>query len=521
MNLAVWLDRQARAAPERPALFWGKDIVATYGQFAESSGRIADWLRANAVLPGDRVAVFMKNQPDYLRLLYGIWQAGAVVVPINAKLHPKELIWILEHSEARVLFCEPELVATLQQDSAAEPLATTYVAVAPNMLDAALKQLAPDTGIRQAAEMGRFQNITARSTYDLAWLFYTSGTTGKPKGVMITHGMLQAMALGYFADVDAVSAQDSAIYAAPLSHGAGLYNVMHVLKGAKHVFPCSGGFDPLQIFELANFFQRAHLFAAPTMVKRMTKAAQHKGVNVSGLRSVIYGGGPMYLSDIVDATACFGPIFIQIYGQGECPMAITALSRADISDRETQGWQERLSSVGRAQSVVELQLFDREGELAPLGQVGEIAVKGAPVMSGYWKDPQATQAAFKNGWLLTGDMGKLDKAGYLTLIDRSKDVIISGGSNIYPREVEEVLLHHPSISEVSVIGRRHPDWGEEVIAFVVPWPSHSVSQSALDQFCLDRIARFKRPKEYIFVSELPKNNYGKVLKTALRSLTKY
>ncbi|HCC96311.1 MAG TPA: AMP-dependent synthetase, partial [Rhodobacteraceae bacterium] len=180
MNLAVWLDRQARAAPERPALFWGKDIVATYGQFAESSGRIADWLRANAVLPGDRVAVFMKNQPDYLRLLYGIWQAGAVVVPINAKLHPKELIWILEHSEARVLFCEPELVATLQQDSAAEPLATTYVAVAPNMLDAALKQLAPDTGIRQAAEMGRFQNITARSTYDLAWLFYTSGTTGKP-----------------------------------------------------------------------------------------------------------------------------------------------------------------------------------------------------------------------------------------------------------------------------------------------------------------------------------------------------
>lgn len=518
MNLAVWLDRQARAAPERPALFWGKDTVATYSQFAGSCGRIADWLRANAVLPGDRVAVFMKNQPDYLRLLYGIWQAGAVVVPINAKLHPKELIWILEHSEARVLFCEPEVVATLQQDSAAESLAITYVAVAPNMLDEALKQLAPDMGIRQATEMGLFQNITARSSCDLAWLFYTSGTTGKPKGVMITHGMLQAMALGYFADVDAVSTQDSAIYAAPLSHGAGLYNVMHVLKGAQHVFPRSGGFDPLEIFELANFFQRAHLFAAPTMVKRMTKAAQHTPGKVSGLRSVIYGGGPMYLSDIVDATACFGPIFIQIYGQGECPMAITALSRADISDRETPGWQARLSSVGRAQSVVELQLFDREGEVASLGQVGEIAVKGAPVMSGYWKDPQATQAAFKNGWLLTGDMGKLDKAGYLTLIDRSKDVIISGGSNIYPREVEEVLLHHPSICEVSVIGRRHSDWGEEVIAFVVPWPSHSVSKSALDQFCLDRIARFKRPKEYIFVSELPKNNYGKVLKTALRSL---
>ena len=518
MNLAVWLDRQARAAPERPALFWGKDIVATYGQFAESSGRIADWLRANAVLPGDRVAVFMKNQPDYLRLIYGIWQAGAVVVPINAKLHPKELIWILEHSEARVLFCEPEIVATLQQDSAAESLAITYVAVAPNMLDEALKQLALDMGIRQATEMERFQNITVRSSCDLAWLFYTSGTTGKPKGVMITHGMLQAMALGYFADVDAVSAQDSAIYAAPLSHGAGLYNVMHVLKGAQHVFPRSGGFDPLEIFELANFFQRAHLFAAPTMVKRMTKAAQHTPSKVSGLRSVIYGGGPMYLSDIVNATACFGPIFIQIYGQGECPMAITALSRADISDRETPGWQARLSSVGRAQSVVELQLFDREGEVASLGQVGEIAVKGAPVMSGYWKDPHATQAAFKNGWLLTGDMGKLDKAGYLTLIDRSKDVIISGGSNIYPREVEEVLLHHPSICEVSVIGRRHSDWGEEVIAFVVPWPSHSVSKSALDQFCLDRIARFKRPKEYIFVSELPKNNYGKVLKTALRSL---
>lgn len=194
-------------------------------------------------------------------------------------------------------------------------------------------------------------------------------------------------------------------------------------------------------------------------------------------------------------------------------MGITALKRAEISDRSHPDWKLRLAGVGRAQSGVELRIGTPEGQPLPAGELGEIMVRGDAVMPGYWNNPQATAQTLKDGWLMTGDMGVLDMAGYLTLQDRSKDLIISGGSNIYPREVEEVLLTHPQVQEVSVVGRPHADWGEEVVAFVVG----EVAEADLDALCRDQIARFKCPKAYVFVPELPKNNYGKVLKTELRA----
>ena len=205
---------------------------------------------------------------------------------------------------------------------------------------------------------------------------------------------------------------------------------------------------------------------------------------------------------------------MQIYGQGECPMGITALSRAEVADRSHPDWQARLSSVGRAQAAVELRIADAEGQPLPPGAQGEILVRGATVMPGYWRNAEATARTLKEGWLHTGDIGRLDAAGYLTLLDRSKDVIITGGSNVYPREVEEVLLTHPGVQEVSVVGRPHPEWGEEIVAFLVG----EAEAAELEALCLDRIARFKRPKEYRRLAELPKNNYGKVLKTELRKL---
>jgi long-chain acyl-CoA synthetase len=224
----------------------------------------------------------------------------------------------------------------------------------------------------------------------------------------------------------------------------------------------------------------------------------------------------MYLADIEDAVDWFGPRFVQIYGQGECPMAITALSRGEVADRSHPRWRERLASVGRAQSRVEVAIGDGDGRILPPGETGEIMVRGAPVMPGYWKNAEATAKALVEGWLMTGDVGRLDEDGYLTLADRSKDVIISGGTNIYPREVEEVLLTHESVHEVSVVGRPSEEWGEDVVAFVVPAPGAEVEPVQLDAHCLDNMARFKRPKDYIAVPELPKNNYGKVLKTELR-----
>ena len=495
MNLALWLSRTAAAMPERPALHLGRDVVADYRAFDAQAGAVAQWLQDKGVKPGDRVGIFMKNVPEFLVAFWGIWRVGAVVLPINAKLHGREAAWILEDSGANICFASPGEAAALREAGA------TAGVVELGQADWLACQSTPP---RLAVE--------PRAPDDLAWLFYTSGTTGRPKGVMITHGMLAAMTMCYFTDVDTVTADDTALYAAPMSHGAGIYNLMHVYKGAAHVCPASGGFDEGEIFDLASHFGRVHMFAAPTMVVRMTRRAQEQGLSGEGLRTVVYAGGPMYVQDILEAQRVLGDVFVQVYGQGECPMAITALSRADVSDRSHPRWRERLGSVGRAQAAVEVQIGDETGRPLPIGEIGEVMVRGATVMPGYWQNEGATQKAILDGWLMTGDVGALDADGYVTLHDRSKDMIISGGSNVYPREVEEVLMLHELVDEVSVVGRPHAEWGEEVVAFVVG----QASPDDLDRLCLAHIARFKRPKDYIQVEALPKNNYGKVLKTELR-----
>jgi long-chain acyl-CoA synthetase len=498
MNLAEWLVRTARRQPEAPALLSGEDRVATYCEFAARAARIGAWLQTrHNVRPGDRVAIFMKNTPAYLELLYGIWFCGAAAVPINAKLHPREAAFIVDDSGSRVVFVSgadevrPLLPSTCAIcDLAAEPAFDADVAAL----------LAP----------------VPRAGGDLAWLFYTSGTTGKPKGVMLTNANLHAMTYAYFVDVDDVLAEDAAVYAAPLSHGAGLYNFMHVLRGSRHVIPASGGFDAVELSELAPRLGNVTMFAAPTMISRWLTAARQSGYAGEGLRTIVYGGGPMYLADIEAATEQFGARFVQIYGQGECPMALTSLSRADIIDRRHPRWRERLASVGRAQSCVSIRVVGANGEDMAPDEIGEIIAAGSPVMKGYWNNPDATAQSIRDGWLWTGDMGSLDEDGYLTLRDRSKDVIISGGTNIYPREVEEALLTHPGVAEVSVIGRPNAEWGEEVVAFIVASGADLPGTPELDAHCRSLIAGFKRPKAYFFETSLPKNNYGKVLKTELR-----
>lgn len=499
MNIASWLARRAAQDPERPALFDGTTQVCTYAGFDAKARAVAGWLRAQGIAAGDCVAIFMDNLPDYLIVQYGIWYAGAAAVPINAKLHGREAAWIIQNAESLITFANGTKADALREAGAQS-----------RVIDVLQEPFQADPVARCAH----------RAPEDLAWLFYTSGTTGQPKGVMITHRMLVSMSLCYCSDVDQVSAKDAALYAAPLSHGAGIYNMLHVLHGARHVFPPSRGFDPAEIFDLAAHFGSAHMFAAPTMVKRMTEHAKAHGQSGAGLRSVVYAGGPMYLADIIEAQAVFGDVFLQIYGQGECPMGITALSRADVSDRTHPDWRARLASVGVAQSAVEVQIGDETGRALPAGETGEIMVRGDTVMPGYWKNPEATAKTVVDGWLMTGDMGFLDAAGYLTMVDRSKDMIISGGSNIYPREVEEVLLTHPSVSEVSIVGQADPEWGEVVVAFVVLRGGADLDAAALDAHCLAQIARFKRPKRYIEIDALPKNNYGKVLKTDLRERLK-
>jgi long-chain acyl-CoA synthetase len=502
MNLARLLLRSARVHATRPAVAAGAQVVLDYRDFAARSASIAAALRTRCKLaPGDRVVLWMDNVPEYLEVLWGVLWAGCAVVPVNARLHAREAAYVVGHARASLCFSDAAHAAALS----AELASNAPIVVVPFTDFAALRGEAP------------LAEPAARQPDDLAWLFYTSGTTGRPKGVMITHRNLLAMTLCYFADVDPIAPVDCILHAAPLSHGSGLYGFPHVAAGALQAIPKSGGFDAAEILALADALRGMTMFAAPTMVKRLTHALERAPAPLPGLKTIVYGGGPMYLEDIRAAIAAVGQRFVQIYGQGESPMTITALSRALHADREHPRYTERLASVGVAQACVEVRVADRQDRTLPAGEIGEVLVRGDTVMRGYWDDTAATAATLAGGWLHTGDVGRLDADGFLTLLDRSKDLIISGGSNIYPREVEEVLLEDKGVAEVAVVGRPHPEWGEEVVAFVVRAPGATTSAEHLDALCLERIARFKRPKAYRFVDALPKNHYGKVLKTELRA----
>jgi long-chain acyl-CoA synthetase len=496
LNIALDLERAARDHGDRPAVGHGARIVRTYAELGVRVARLAGALRAMGLMPGDRVAVIAKNTPDYVETLYAIWYAGLVAVPANAKLHAAELGYILDHSGARVCFVSTDMLGDL-------------AAYAPATLERMIVLGSAEYGKLFTAEPAV---MTARAAADLAWLFYTSGTTGRPKGAMLTHRNLAVMGDAYAQEVDPIGPGDPILHAAPMSHGSGLYIMAHVAGLGVNVVPESGGFDAEEIYRLLDRWPRSSMFAAPTMLKRLVEAPVDG--NVGHIRTFVWGGAPMYVEDALKALDRFGPRLAQIYGQGESPMTISVLSRAEIADRTHPRWRERLASAGRPFACVDVKVADAEDRAQPPGEMGEILVRGDVVMKGYWRNEEASAAVLKGGYLHTGDVSAFDAEGYLALKDRSKDLIISGGSNIYPREVEEVLLRHAGVREVSVIGRADAEWGEAVVAYVVG----EASRPELDALCLANIARFKRPKDYVFVEALPKNNYGKILKTELREL---
>jgi len=336
---------------------------------------------------------------------------------------------------------------------------------------------------------------------------------------MLSHRALIFMSICYLSDVEHIGPQDTKLHMAPMSHGSGLYALPFLMKGGHQVV--LSGFDIEYLGQALERYSNVTLFAAPTMLARLANSPRSADLKIENLRTIYYGGGPMYVADLERALRIFGPRLFQLYGQGESPMTITGLSRElHVAPGDGPSIAERLASCGTARSGVTVKVFDEDDRELPAGELGEVVTRSDCMMLGYWNNPEASAAALRSGWLHTGDVGSFDEHGYLTLRDRSKDMIISGGINIYPREVEEVLLRHPELIEASVVGKPHPDWGEEVIAFVVSKPGAEVKVAELDALCLDHIARFKRPKAYRFVDTLPKNNYGKVLKTELRNLLK-
>ncbi|MGV0738397.1 long-chain fatty acid--CoA ligase [Mycobacterium syngnathidarum] len=485
MNVFAALDQAAARFGEQGAVFLGEHQLHTWAQLRDRALRLANSLKSLGDR-GTRIAVASENRPEIVELMFAIWASECVFVPINYKLHPREMADILADAGAALVFASPKITEGL---SAAT--------------DAPVETIGSQSYSERFGAAPAVPPVTVPST--LAWLFYTSGTTGKSKGAMLSHRNLMAMTLAHLADFDDPDAGCSLIHGAPMSHGSGLYIPPYVLRGARQVVPESAGFEPDEFLDLCGHHPGSSAFLAPTMVQRLIQTGRPRPEN---LKTVVYGGGPMYVDSLKKSLAAYGPVFVQLYGQGEAPMTITGLRRRDHIDADDA----TLGSVGYPRSGVEVAVLTEDGTPAAVDEIGEIVCRGDVVMSGYWNNPTATAATLKDGWLHTGDMGSFDARGYLTLRDRSKDVVISGGSNIYPREVEEALLAHPDVVEAGVVGAPDPEWGEVVVAFIVG----KVDPGVLDKHLLERIARFKRPKRYEFIDTLPKNSYGKVLKRELR-----
>ena len=501
MNVAHLFARHARPRASRPALARGTEVVADHAALCGRASRIATALRTRLGLGrGARVALFSRNLPEYVEALLACWWAGLAAVPVNARLHPSELAWIVENAEAELLLVSADL------EGAAGAVRAPCLREVLTLGSPAWSRLAE-------ADPTAVEEVDAD---ELAWLFYTSGTTGRPKGAMITHRNLRAMVHAYHVDVDREAGPDAVVlHAAPLSHGSGLYGLPVAAVGGVQLVPESGGFDPAEIAELCRHWHGVRLFAAPTMVRRVVRHVRDSGAELPGLSLVIYGGAPMYRADLDEAHAVLGFRLAQIYGQGESPMTITALDRAaHEAFARDPALAHRLESAGTPQLGCRVEVWDEEERPLPPGEVGEIVVRGESVVPGYWRNPEASRRTMGDGWLRTGDLGCFDEDGFLYIRDRSKDVIITGGANVYPREVEEVLLRHPAVREVAVVGAPDPEWGEVVTAFVVA--EEGTGAEELDRFCLEHMARYKRPRRYVFLDALPKNAYGKILRRELR-----
>lgn len=503
MNIAQLLENAARTHSDSAAVCLGPVKVLTYGQLclrSQSIGRAL--LERHGLQPGERVAVIMTNAEQYLEILFGIWWAGLVAVPVNARLHPREVEYILESSAARVCFINPDVEAAIRTLDGSTPSLAAIISV-------------QDKEYRNLGQFGTME-LQHRSSDEPAWLFYTSGTTGRPKAATLTHRNLLLMSLTYLADIQPATNEHTIFHAAPMSHGTGLLSIPHIAKASANVMLESRSMNHDEIFGLLSTYSKVTMYHTPTMLKRMVNHPGLASAYLPNLDLVFYGGSPMYLADLELAIERLGPRLTQMWAQAETPNTGTYLSKAHHLDKSHPRYLERITSAGIARTGVELRVADPQDETVPPGESGEVLVRGDVVMAGYWNAPDANAVTLRNGWLHTGDIGSMDSDGFLSIKDRAKDMIISGGFNIYPREIEEILLRHPNVLEVSVIGRAHADLVEEVVACVVARPGTTVEPQALDAMCLDNIARFKRPRQYFFLPELPKSHYGKILKRELR-----
>lgn len=509
MNLATFLSQSARRDPDGIALVMGPQRW-TWGDFEARAQALSVALQTRFGLQkGDRVLVQSQNCVEMMQAMFAVWRAGGVWVPTNFRQTPDEVVYLAQSSGARLMLC----------NAAFADHAAACRAECPELRDILSfgdADFGPSVTAITDEHPGQTMPAVAVGRDDPCWFFFTSGTTGRPKASVLTHGQMAFVVTNHLADLmPGLTPDDASLVVAPLSHGAGVHQLTQVARGVKTVLLPTERFDVAEVWDLVRQWRVSTMFTVPTILKMLVEHPSVADADTSSLRYVIYAGAPMYRVDQQRALRVLGQRIVQYFGLGECTGNITVLP-AWLHEAE-DGPTVRIGTCGYARTGIEVQIQDAAGREVPTGETGEICVIGPAVFAGYYQNPEANAKAFRDGWFRTGDLGHMDAGGYVYITGRESDMFISGGSNVYPREIEEKILTHPAIGEVAVLGIPDPLWGEVGWAVCVPAPDASVTEAELTAHLDGKLARYKLPKRFLIWDGLPKSAYGKITKKMIRA----
>ena len=507
-NLSILLAQTAAQFPDRPGLIQGEQQWS----WRELNGRVdalVAGLRALGLTAGDKLLVQSRNNVALFESCWAAFRMGLVWVPTNFRLTPPELAYLGSSSQAVAMLAEEDFAAHVDAVRAAAPQLRQLITIGrPRPGEIGYEALL-------AAHQGAPTQMAEVRADTPLWYFYTSGTTGRPKAAMLTHGQMAFVVTNHLADlIPGTDERDCSIAVAPLSHGAGIHALLNVARGAATVLLASERLEPEQVWQLVERHRVSNLFTVPTIVKMLVEDESVDRYDHSSLRFLIYAGAPMYRADQRRALQKLGPVLVQYFGLGEVTGCITVLpaSMHALDDADPNA---HIGSCGRPRTGMEVAILDAQLQPVPVGEVGEICCRGPAVFAGYFDNPEATAKALRGGWFHTGDLGRLDGRGLLYITGRESDMYISGGSNVYPREVEEVLLLHPDVAEVAVLGVPDPKWGEVGVAVIVA-SRPGLSAETLLAHLEGRCARYRWPRHFFFWEALPKSAYGKITKKEVR-----
>lgn len=508
MNLAHIVTQNARRLGSHPAFIWG-ERQWSWAEIDAQVSALAAGLAKRGIGKGDRILVHSKNCDAMFVSMFAAFRLGAVWVPTNFRLLPDEVGYLSTSSGAKAFLCHGDFPEHAAAVAAASPAPEFTWRIGPGAFGE------DEVGALIERHHGQTLANAAVEHDDPCWFFFTSGTTGRSKAAVLTHGQMAFVVTNHLCDlVPGTTEADASLVVAPLSHGAGVHQLMISARGAPSILLPTERFDIDEAYRLIEKYRITNIFTVPTILKMLVEHPAVDRHDHSSLRYIIYAGAPMYREDQKAALGKLGKVLVQYFGLGEVTGNITVLPPR-LHEAE-DGPDARIGTCGYERTGMEVQIQDDDGAPVATGVQGEICVIGPAVFAGYYDNPEANAKSFRKGWFRTGDLGHMDEQGFVYITGRQSDMYISGGSNIYPREIEEKILTHPAIAEVAVLGLPDPVWGEIGVAVCVARAGSQASEAEIADFLSPKIARYKMPKRFFFWEALPKSGYGKVPKRLVR-----